>query len=331
MSIKKFYDSVFASKLGTYIQLFIDAKRSSGSPYNSPRLILHHFDLFVAERFPNAVTVTKEIIETWLEIGKKYSIGTQHKRFTPINQLSLFMIKQGIDCYFIDYPVIGKEIKYQPHLFTDKEKVALFKAIDEYSAKLAKAPIKRLIFPTIFRLIYCCGLRNSEARNLKCEDVNLEVGKLIIRESKAHKERIVMLHPDVQKMLTEYDERVSVLRPNRDYFFPNELIFDRQISDDTLWRAFRFVWDGLPEAQITPLPKARIHDLRHAAALDIIRNWVSAGKNLNALYPYLSTYLGHVSYNETDYYVHLSTDFYSDIESKMQGVNEYLYGDDDDE
>ena len=96
MSIKKFYDSVFASKLGTYIQLFIDAKRSSGSPYNSPRLILHHFDLFVAERFPNAVTVTKEIIETWLEIGKKYSIGTQHKRFTPINQLSLFMIKQAL-------------------------------------------------------------------------------------------------------------------------------------------------------------------------------------------------------------------------------------------
>lgn len=54
-------------------------------------------------------------------------------------------------------------------------------------------------------------------------------------------------------------------------------------------------------------------------------------KNLNALYPYLSSYLGHVSYTETDYYVHLSTDFYSDIESKMQGVNDYLYGDDDDE
>lgn len=62
MSIKKFYDSVFASKLGTYIQLFIDAKRSSGSPYNSPRLILHHFDIFVAERFPNAVTLGDTIV-----------------------------------------------------------------------------------------------------------------------------------------------------------------------------------------------------------------------------------------------------------------------------
>ena len=85
------------------------------------------------------------------------------------------------------------------------------------------------------------------------------------------------------------------------------------------------------EAKQANAPKARIHDLRHAAALDIIRNWVSVGKNLNALYPYLSSYLGHVSYTETDYYVHLSTDFYSDIESKMQGVNDYLYGDDDDE
>lgn len=97
-----------------------------------------------------------------------------------------------------------------------------------------------------------------------------------------------------------------------------------------LWNR-KFTWDHLVEAKQANAPKARIHDLRHAAALDIIRNWVSVGKNLNALYPYLSSYLGHVSYTETDYYVHLSTDFYSDIESKMQGVNDYLYGDDDDE
>ena len=174
-------------------------------------------------------------------------------------------------------------------------------------------------------------MRNSEARNLKCEDVNLEAGKLIIRGSKAHKERIVMLHSDIQQLLIEYEKRVDILRSNRGYFFPNELIFDRPISSNSITNAFHRSWDHLVEAKQANAPKARIHDLRHAAALDIIRNWVSVGKNLNALYPYLSSYLGHVSYTETDYYVHLSTDFYSDIESKMQGVNEYLYGDDDDE
>ena len=120
-------------------------------------------------------------------------------------------------------------------------------------------------------------------------------------------------------------------RKFRGYFFPNELIFDRPISSNSITNAFHRSWDHLVEAKQANAPKARIHDLRHAAALDIIRNWVSVGKNLNALYPYLSSYLGHVSYTETDYYVHLSTDFYSDIESKMQGVNDYLYGDDDDE
>ena len=65
-------------------------------------------------------------------------------------------------------------------------------------------------------------MRNSEARNLKCEDVNLEAGKLIIRGSKAHKERIVMLHSDIQQLLIEYEKRVDILRSNRGYFFPND-------------------------------------------------------------------------------------------------------------
>lgn len=331
MGVIKYKNGLYRSSLGPKLQAFIEAKHNANSPYSSDYFTLHQFDLFVAEFFPNATTISKEMIEKWLEINSKFHINGQRRKFTPINQFCIFLNKQGIDCYQINSPFCGKGLKYQPHIFTDKEKVALFKSIDEYSEKLINSPIKQLIFPTIFRLIYCCGLRNSEARNLKCEDVNLEAGKLIIRGSKAHKERIVMLHSDIQQLLIEYEKRVDILRSNRGYFFPNELIFDRPISSNSITNAFHRSWDHLVEAKQANAPKARIHDLRHAAALDIIRNWVSVGKNLNALYPYLSSYLGHVSYTETDYYVHLSTDFYSDIESKMQSVNDYLYGDDDDE
>ena len=33
--------------------------------------------------------------------------------------------------------------------------------------------------------------------------------------------------------------------------------------------------------------------------------WMEEGKDLNAYAPYLSTYMGHVTFNSTFYYIHL--------------------------
>lgn len=47
------------------------------------------------------------------------------------------------------------------------------------------------------------------------------------------------------------------------------------------------------------------YDLRHNFATRTLMRWVEEGKDLNAYAPYLSTYMGHVTFNSTFYYIHL--------------------------
>ena len=47
--------------------------------------------------------------------------------------------------------------------------------------------------PMIFRTLYCCGLRVSEATRLQCEDVDLSEGIITVREYKFDKTRYVPL------------------------------------------------------------------------------------------------------------------------------------------
>ena len=52
-------------------------------------------------------------------------------------------------------------------------------------------PSQHLIMPVIFRMIYMCGLKVSEARLLKVADVDLENGVLSIHHSKKDNSRLV--------------------------------------------------------------------------------------------------------------------------------------------
>ena len=62
----------------------------------------------------------------------------------------------------------------------------------------ADVPVKALnVFATeykvLFRLIYCCGLRNNDTCTLKLADVDTDSGKLTIIHVKGNKDRIVYL------------------------------------------------------------------------------------------------------------------------------------------
>ena len=42
---------------------------------------------------------------------------------------------------------------------------------------------------------------------------------------------------------------------------------------------------------------------------------------VNALYPYLREYMGHINYADTNYYLSLADEFYPDIERMMSSLN----------
>lgn len=52
--------------------------------------------------------------------------------------------------------------------------------------------------------------------------------------------------------------------------------------------------------------RVRLHDLRHTFAVQRVATWYSTGCDLHALLPALSTYLGHVSVENTRTYLRVN-------------------------
>ncbi|WP_205006135.1 tyrosine-type recombinase/integrase [Sporolactobacillus spathodeae] len=143
---------------------------------------------------------------------------------------------------------------------------------------------------------------------------------MIIRESKGWRSRVIYMSNDVLAVCRKYDSVIKALLPIREAFFPNKhgKCFNRSIMD--YW--FHEFWDHLPEANELTGNPARIHAFRHTYAVHKLNQWVRDGCDVNTLYPYLSEYMGHANYADTDYYLSLIDEFYPDMEQMMASLND---------
>jgi integrase len=314
-------DNAFRSLLGPQIDGFIALKQALGYPYQSSARILLHFDSMIAERFPSAETITKDICAAWLGLKPDEHPNGLLRRVTPVRQLSKYMKGLGYDIYIIPSNIPNKQVKYQAHIYSVNELKAFFASVDRCPPS-PFSPTRQYVIPVIFRLLFSCGLRSSEARRLRVDDIDLNTGKIIIRESKGWKARIVYMSDDLCEVCREYDSVVRTLAPFRQAFFPNRngMFFNKSMID--CW--FHEFWDPLPEAKAILGNPARVHDFRHGYAVHRLNQWVREGSDVNALYSYMSEFMGHSNYADTDYYLALADDFYPDMEQKLYSLNEYI-------
>jgi len=309
----------FISRLSSFINDFIRQKQASGYPYLSSARILFQFDMLAAEKFPGELIVTKEMCSAWFQFKPGEHPNGLQRRITPIRQLGKYLRGLGYDAYIIPNHISGKQIKYEAHIYTTVELKAFFNAIDNCPPS-PFSPTRKYIMPVIFRLLYCCGLRSSEARLLLKEDVDLITGKIIIRESKGWKARIIYMGDDLRELCEEYDSIIESIQPQRSVFFPNKDggCFNRGMLG--YW--FHEFWDKLPVSKAVVGNPARIHDFRHSYAVHRLNQWVRDGQDINALYPYLSEYMGHSNYADTDYYLSLVEEFYPEMEKRLSSLND---------
>lgn len=310
---------VFSCGFGLIIDDFICQKRASGYPYTSSARLLLRFDRLVADKYPNEYELTKEMCLEWIRLNPEEHSNSLLRRVTPVRQLGKYMKGLGHEAYVVPNHIPNKQLKYEPHIYTDTELKAFFASIDS-CLQSPFSPTRRYVIPTIFRLLYCCGLRSSEARLLTRTDVDLETGKIVIRESKGWKSRIVYMSADLLEVCREYDAIMNLLFPGRLVFFPNK--DGGCFSKTTIDCWFHEFWDKLPVCEFVTGNPARVHDFRHGYAVHRLNQWVREGQDLNALYPYLSQYMGHSNYADTDYYLSLVEEFYPDMERMLTNVND---------
>lgn len=205
---------------------------------------------------------------------------------------------------------IPKGPRYVPHIFNEAEIKAFFHGADSFRPH-EKAPARHLVIPVFYRLLYCCGLRPAEARLLKKENVDLVRGAVYVVESKGHKDRVVAVADDLLQIMRSYSTLISEIYPDSDYFFPRydgEGPYTKRWTEEMFWRCFSM-------AGITAFegPKPRVYDFRHTFATECICRWMREGRDIDAMLPFLSAYMGHARYEDTLYYVHMVPDFYERV------------------
>jgi integrase len=243
----------------------------------------------------------------WAERKPGEHVNYLRRRITPVRQLAKYMLGMGLEAYIIPAGIPGKTIRYVPHIFTDVELQAFFTAVDQ--CQISPSSLARhLIIPVFFRVLYCCGLRSSEARRLSINDVDLDSGKLTIRQSKGHKDRSVMMSEDVLALCRIYQAKVSQILPDRTAFFPNP--FGQYYHGGMIDVWFHLFWEKTGLANVASGNPPRVHNFRHTFAVKRLNLWVQEGKDLKAYLPYLSMVLGHAQLSGTDYYLHFVPEFF---------------------
>jgi len=292
----------FKSRLAESMEAMIHYKESLGYSRSTYEPYFRMIDKFCFQRHPHETALTKQLVLEWSQLHPGEHPNGLRRRMIAIRELGKYLKAVGTEAYIYPSEFLSATQRFVPYIFTDHELKAFFKATDIFLWN-KNAPYNHYVVPVIFRLIYTCGLRPNEVRNLKCTDVNLATGKMNIRESKAHKDRIVMMSEDMRILCNKYEEATESIWTAREYFFPNSK--GNMIGKQSLATYFKRCCS---DAGITGLHRAkqpRVFDLRHNYATRTLMNWLEEGRDLYAVLPYLSTYMGHYDFSATAYYIHL--------------------------
>jgi len=161
-------------------------------------------------------------------------------------------------------------------------------------------------------------MRLSETRLLKVSDVDLVEGVITVTNAKLNKHRQLPVSPEMLERLKRYSQKVHQLSAQTDWFFPG--YNDKPMTIGNVEKNLRkFLWQaGISHGGRSKGP--RVHDFRHTFAVHCLRKWVLADRDLQALLPVLQAYLGHVSFGDTAYYLHLTSDLFPNITEQVERV-----------
>jgi integrase/recombinase XerD len=303
------FNGRFRSAVGSLMEQFVEERRACGYRYDEAARLLARFDRFLYDEALSQCELPRSI--------SRKCRGTHYHRICAVRQFALFMCRQG---YSADVPDRSLTVRnadcFSPRILTHAEINRLFHAADQLTPT-ARSPMRHLIMPEVFRLLYGCGLRLGEVLHLRVADVDLNRGILTVREAKFGKDRLVPPALPLVQRLQRYAAIMGDRSPEA-YFFPSPS--DGQYSLEAVYWVFR---DLLLRSGITHGGRGkgpRVHDVRHTFAAHALLRWCREGADLDAKLPVLATYMGHQSLAGTQRYLHLIAELFPEITARTSAA-----------
>jgi integrase/recombinase XerD len=310
----------FVGEFKEMLEGFIKQKRSLGYKYDVTQDNLRRFSEFSLNYRVVNKSLSKELVLSWTAKKKYESVKTWSNRASCLKQFALYLQSQGYEAFVPLKSHKVRRIEYIPYIFTHEEINRFFQVVDS----IPPHPLsnKHESYPLLFRLLYCCGLRISEALRLRISDVDFNNGVLCVRESKFNKDRLVPMSHTLADMFTKYHALFNGNNSPEDYYFRNKNgILPRR---DSVYKVYRkLLWKaGISHGGKGKGP--RLHDLRHVFCVHTLAKQIKDGVDLYVALPILSAYVGHSSVGATQRYVRLTAEAFPELIEKVSRTCAYV-------
>lgn len=309
-------------KMGETTILYISYRLSLGEKARTISFILKNFCGYIgADR--DLTTISEKECNRYLNAhGIREGIISAYwfSIYAALNGLFMWAIARG---YMVTNPLPKDKPKepeaFVPYIYSNKDLKQIFETALTYRRRF------NIEYPEVIqvmlKLTYCLGLRPSETTHLVVDDINLQDGLAFIRETKFYKSRVVPFGREVSQMLRNYLRWRSEAVVSRG-ITDNHLFIDKRgnpVQLSALQQAFRFIRE---KAGIHRYDNAhydvRLQDLRHTFATNRVAQWYREGKDVQALLPVLSTYLGHCNLDSTAVYISFTNQLLDEAGKRFQ-------------
>ncbi len=313
-------EKAFVGEFKEMLEDFIKQKRNLGYKYDAIRGNLRRFSKYTVNHRIENKSLSKELVLGWTAKKKNESVKTWKNRASYLRQFALYLQSQGYEAFT---PLKNHKVRrceYIPYIFTHEEIDRFFQAVDTISPHPKSN--KHESCPLLLRLLYCCGLRVSEALHLRISDVDFDNGVLFIRESKFNKDRLVPMSAPLADMFGKYHALFNGNNLPEDYFFRNKN--GAPLTRDWVYKVYRkLLWiAGISHGGRGKGP--RLHDFRHTFCVHTLAKQVKDAVDLYITLPILSVYVGHSSVGATQRYVRLTAEAYPELIEKVSRTCAYV-------
>lgn len=305
---------ILISELESYYQEFLEFKRATGLKYTGEERALRYFARYCRNKYQDDC-IPEDAICEWINEDDNRSMKTKSNYSGVMTAWAKYMFSLGYMQMRIHDIRCPRNTAFVPHIFTASEMEAIWNTVDSIEPVKRYTNLHRCI-PVLFRLLYSCGPRISEALAITKKDIDFEKNIVTLRKTKLDKDRWIPMCESMANVLEKYVNGLP------DYNSDDSPIFyyryGEPLTAHSVYGRFRLTLEqsGIPYEG--KLRGPRIHDFRHTFAVTTMNRLCDEGYDLYVSLPILSAYLEHSGIAATERYIRLTEDRLSTITDSIQ-------------
>lgn len=299
------YNSIFKDELND----FINHKKALGYKYDSISIV-NKFDKFCINL--ETKEISQELYEAWISKKSNESNNMQVRKYSFIKNFTRYLISNNYkNIYYNDDYRFKNNPKFVPYIFSDDEIHIIFNNLKKWEIKTYDSNDKDNCM-LLFTILYCCGLRISEALNIKVNNINFENMTITILHSKNERSRIIPITKTLNNKIKDFVLNNNILQ--------EQYLFHDKNNNRYKYSKINDIWLRLIDNCNfnNDNHKYRIHNFRHRFAINSLNQLENKGYDIYTSLPLVSKYLGHSSIRETEYYLRLTKKYFNKILSNIE-------------